>query len=169
MIWWRETPGWGGNGRGLSKVETVQFKLQWDSSLWQREEEANCYNNYHDYWEKCEETDYSLRERKRERDYLPVSRLSLTSLSLPHTRFILCRLSCPVECQSISNFSPRLSWTRLIEGNLNMLLTDSYISCLPHPERAPSKMNQSTYMNTHLHMHSTQPRCEYRIFSPYAS
>lgn len=94
-----------------------------------------------------------------------MSRLSLTSLSLPHTRFILCRLSCPVECQSISNFSPRLSWTRLIEGNLNMLLTDSYISCLPHPEHAPSKMNQSTCMNTHLHMHSTQPHCEYRIYS----
>lgn len=124
MRWWRETPGW------LNRVETVQSR-QWDSSLWQRQKEANCYNNYRDYWEKREETDYTQREREekreRERDYLPVSRLSLTSLSLPHTLSILCRLSCPVECQSISNFSPRLSWTTLIEGNPNMLLTDSYL------------------------------------------
>lgn len=56
-------------------------------------------------------------ERERVRDYLPVSRLSLTSLCLPpslppsHTLSVLCCLSCPAECQSISHFSPlSLSW-----------------------------------------------------------
>lgn len=39
----------------------------WDSSLWRREKEANCYNNYHDYWENREETDYTQREKGREK------------------------------------------------------------------------------------------------------
>lgn len=107
------------------------------------------------------------KERREEKrgERLPACEQTVINLTFSpsHTHSPSCTVSLVrCECQSISNFSPHLSRTALIEGNPNMLFTDSYLM-------SPSSWactHTGTPEHLYVHTHTTTER---RILKHYAS
>lgn len=158
MRWQRRTPGWEEYGRSVTNMETANNRPQRDSSLRWWEEKANCYNNYQSWWEGRKETDYTQRGGGGvdEGGGLPLSRLSLTLAHSPHTLHLVPSLLSSGVPIYIQFFPPGFSRSAVIEDNLNMLLTDSYLP-LSSSLSADPKMCTATPVHTHTHARSYSP------------